>query len=377
MRILYLAVAEGRGHLMRAQLLSHQLQAQGHQVEIITTAPAGVEFLKTFGIQATVFSDYQYMAFDKNQNMQAVATDLKTICYFFLPWNMLKDIFRLKRKIKQTPYDLIINDSLQPALISAPFFGVKNIVHIHGETLHTALYENFKGRLPNFLANGFGKSVNYFLSRAKTQLLHSQDIEYPEKVKNGWRLPNPIQAPDRTADNTWKQYHFQPNKPLALIYLNPHFQDNALIERLEKLFNEAGWQFMGISEQYADRPHWHKYTNDFANLTYAADLLVSAGGMAALRLAKLNQCPLLALDTAQPEQQHNLSRFSHAAPYSTLQIANDDSWQQSALFLTTLKNNRHTKPILTEVQRCVRENTNHWLTLLEELINTDSAVQEK
>lgn len=376
MRILYLATADARGHLMRGQLLAHYLQAQGDEVDVLTTSEAGVDFLANFGITSTIFTLFYYVEFDQHQNMRALATDWRVIRYFFFPWHMLKDIYRLKQKLKQTPYDLIINDSLHPALIAAPFFGVKNIVHIHGETLRQALNENFKNRLPPFLAKAFGHSVNYFLGKGRAQLIHSQDIELPETIGPNWRLPNPVQAPNQEAEVTWQHYGFDKQKPLALIYLNPHFQDIAFIERLEQLFNQAGWQFMGISESYTERPHWHKYTDDFANLTFAADLLVSAGGMAALRLAKLNKCPLLALSTAQPEQQNNLMRFTHDAPYFALLTNSDLHWQQAGSFLQNLKSNPPEKPPLIEVQTQTERNTHSWLQIFKQLTQTNPASQE-
>lgn len=376
MRILYLATADARGHLMRGQLLAHYLQARGDEVEVLTTSRAGVDFLASFGITSTIFTRFYYVEFDQHQNMRALATDWRVIRYFFYPWHMLSDIWRLKQKLKHTPYDLIINDSLHPALIAAPFFGIKNIVHIHGETLRQALNENFKNRLPSFLAKAFGNSVNYFLDKAKAQLIHSQDIELPETISEGWRLPNPVQAPNRAVEETWLHYGFNQQKPLALIYLNPHFQDEAFVARLEQLFYQAGWQFMGISESYAQRPNWHKYTDDFANLTFAADLLVTAGGMAALRLAKLNGCPLLALSTAQPEQQNNLMRFKHDAPYFALLTNSDPHWQQAVEFIDTLKNNPPSKPSLTEVQAKTENNIHAWLQIFKQLSHSDSVTQE-
>lgn len=369
MHILYLATADARGHLMRCQLLSHQLQSAGHQVTVLTTSQAGIDFLAHFKIKATIFTTFYYVEFDSQQNMKALATDWRIIRYFFLPWHMLTDIIRLKKQQKKQRFDLIINDSLHPALISAPFFGIRNIVHIHGETLLKALHNNFKDRLPNWLANGFGKAVSYFLSKAKTQLLHNQHISHPKKLKQGWLLPNPVQIPNRNATDTYRCYGFNITKPLALIYLNPHFQDDIFIEKLEQLLFNSNWQFVGISEYYSYRPHWQPYSNDFANLTYTADLLISAAGMAALRLAKVNSCPLLTLATAQPEQQYNLQHLQHNAPHFNLEINNPQHWQQANTFLAELVAKPHPKPSLETVITTTQTTTQYWLDLLKQLVN--------
>ena len=49
-RILYLATADARGHLMRAQLLSRALIERGAEVRVLTTSDEGATFLGEFGI---------------------------------------------------------------------------------------------------------------------------------------------------------------------------------------------------------------------------------------------------------------------------------------------------------------------------------------
>ena len=83
MRILYLATADARGHLMRGQLLAHYLQAEGDEVEVLTTSEAGVDFLANFGITSSIFTLFYYVEFDQHQNMRALATDWRVIRYFF------------------------------------------------------------------------------------------------------------------------------------------------------------------------------------------------------------------------------------------------------------------------------------------------------
>ena len=56
MKLLYLATADARGHLMRAQLLTHALRAQGVTVDVLTTSDEGARFLAGFGIEAPVLS---------------------------------------------------------------------------------------------------------------------------------------------------------------------------------------------------------------------------------------------------------------------------------------------------------------------------------
>ena len=67
LRIVYLATADARGHLMRAQLLTHALRADGASVDVLTTSDEGVRFLAEFGIGATLLSRHYAVQFDTRQ----------------------------------------------------------------------------------------------------------------------------------------------------------------------------------------------------------------------------------------------------------------------------------------------------------------------
>lgn len=367
-KILYLATADARGHLMRAQLLTHHLEKQGIIVELLTTSDEGQRFFEVFGLSATIFTRSYYVEFDDQQNMQESKTNRRIARYCFFPWYMLADIMRLKRMIGKNNYALIINDSFHPALIHAPFLGVKNVVHIHGETLKRSLYNNFDVNL-KFIRKMYHRYLDFFLSRAKGELVHGQAIDQCEMIEKGWRLPNPIQAPSRSQAETYVHYKLITDRPLAIIYLNPHFQNSELILKLEALLRENNWQFIGISEYFGNRPHWQKFSDDFANLVHASDLLISAGGMAALKMAKIQHCPLIAISTNQPEQAQNLNMFKHSAPFQILMPNLDTSWKEAHDFLETLANHSPEKPSLAEIINTIDLYTDHWLTALNDLMD--------
>lgn len=73
-RIVYLATADARGHLMRAQLLVHALRRAGAEVDVLTTSDAGQRFLAGFGIEAAILSRHYAVQFDTRQNMLRRAT---------------------------------------------------------------------------------------------------------------------------------------------------------------------------------------------------------------------------------------------------------------------------------------------------------------
>jgi hypothetical protein len=94
---------------------------------------------------------------------------------------------------------------------------------------------------------------------------------------------------------------------LAVLYLNPYFRDPALAAALERPLLDAGYTVHAVGEGFADRPGWVARDNALIEAVAAADLFVSAPGMAALGQVRTFGVPFIALATAQPEQRENLA----------------------------------------------------------------------
>ena len=308
MRIVYLATADARGHLMRAQLLTHALRENGADVKVLTTSDEGSRFLAEFGIDAPVLSRHYAVQFDAQQNMLRQATDANVAAYIFRPSRMLRDIFRLHPLIREA--DLIINDSFHPALL---FMGClppwrNKIVHVYGASLRHALQTNFQGRLPKWLASLFGNIVSFQINRSRARLEH--DFAYPEPVcchNRNYRLPTPVAVVQSNAE------HGDTEKKRVAIYLNPHFRDSALADALERGFASADVDLHLVGEGYAHRPGWLPHDQDWVRHAANSDLIVSAPGMAALSIAMVYQRPILLILTEQPEQQINAARAAELA----------------------------------------------------------------
>ncbi|WP_187805360.1 hypothetical protein [Aquipseudomonas alcaligenes] len=298
-RILYLATADARGHLMRAQLLTRALRERGAMVEVLTTADEGVTFLAEFGIAAQVLSRHYAVQFDGQQNMLRGRTDRTIARYVFDPRHMLRDIWRLQRLWRQV--DLLVNDSFHPALLvmgCLPFWRRK-IVHVYGASLRQALEDNFQGRLPAWLARGFAAIIGWELGRAHGRLQH--DFAYAggeECAPRSFNLPTPVElAVPREAETAY-----------AAVYLNPHFRDEALAAALEQGLEDAGLAAQRVGEGYAGRPGWQARDPRWVDAAAGSALILSAPGMAALSLAQVYQRPILLLVTDQPEQLSNAAR---------------------------------------------------------------------
>lgn len=303
MRLIYLATADARGHLMRAQLLTHALRAHGATVEVLTTSDDGVAFLAGFGIEATLLSRHYAVQFDTHQNMLRGATDANVASYLFHPGRMLRDIGKLRARLRHA--DLIVNDSFHPALMfmgCLPFWRRK-VVHVYGASLRHALETNFQDRVPGWLAGLFRRIVVLQLARSRAQLEH--EFSYPTAPTNdgrAYRLPTPVAvvppAADAAADAA----------PRATVYLNPHFADPALATALESGLADAGAHAHLVGEGYAQLPGWLARDTDWVARAVAGQLIVSAPGMAALSIAMVYRRPILLVLTEQPEQQINAAR---------------------------------------------------------------------
>ncbi|MFM9437275.1 hypothetical protein ACFDR9_004362 [Janthinobacterium sp. CG_23.3] len=303
LRVIYLATADARGHLMRAQLLTHALRADGASVQVLTTSDEGARFLAEFGVESTLLSRHHAVQFDTRQNMLREATDANVANYLFRPSRMLRDIVRLRAALRCA--DLIVNDSFHPALLfmgCMPFWRRK-VVHVYGASLRHALETNFHGRLPGWVAGLFRRIVAWQLGASRARLEHDFSYAKPaEGQGDNYRLPTPVAVvPARPPADA-------AGASRAAVYLNPHFRDPLLAEALERGLADAGLQTHLIGEGYAGRPGWLAQDPDWVGRAAASELIISAPGMAALSVALVYHRPILLVVTEQPEQQINAAR---------------------------------------------------------------------
>jgi len=301
-RILYLATADARGHLMRAQLLTHALRAAGAQVQVLTTSDEGARFLAGFGIDAPVLSHHYAVQFDAQQNMLRRETDRNVAHYMFRPERMLRDVWRLRAHVRDA--DLVVNDSFHPALLLMGWlpFWRRKVVHVYGASLRRALETNFKGRMPGAVAKLFGGIVAWQIDRSLARIEHEFAYGEPQHDGHGrHRLATPVAVVD-AVDRSDAAEH------AAAVYLNPHFREPALADGLEQGLADAGLPAHFVGEGYAHRPHWHARDERWIEAAAHSAFIVSAPGMAALSIAAVYRKPILLLLTDQPEQAINAGR---------------------------------------------------------------------
>ncbi|OWT73661.1 MULTISPECIES: hypothetical protein [unclassified Achromobacter] len=319
-RILYLATADARGHLMRAQLLAHALTAAGASVQVITTSAEGRRFLAGFGIDAPVLSHHYAVQFDAVQNMLRRETDQNVARYVFYPKRMLRDIARLRSSMRDA--DVVVNDSFHPALLTMGMLPGwrRKIVHVYGASLRAALEGNFQGRVVGWMATLFSRVIALQIASARARIEHDFAYVASETPSRAtYRLPTPVAVAGDAAVATGAQEQDPVGAqatPSAVrhhaagvaVYLNPHFRDPALADALQAGLAAAHVTAHCVGEGYEGRPGWTGRDERWVDHAARSDVIVSAPGMAALSIALVYGKPIVLVLTDQPEQAANAAR---------------------------------------------------------------------
>ena len=305
MRIVWLAAADARGHLMRAHLLRGLLRRAGIRVDVITTSEQGQAFLAALGTPAEVLSHHYGVAFDAWQNMARAKTERCVLEYLLRPSRAAADRRRLDEACEGAVY--IVNDFHPLLLATQP--SVCPVVHVYGENLWRAIEGNFEGRGPAFVDRGFGALMRRLRDWAHARIEHTLAAPSTgdlDAARRTYRLLPAVAAPQGSPAEVRAALGVGRDERLAAVYLNPHFSDPALAAAIELALRAEGFAMHAVGEGFAGRSGWRPYDPSFVDVVAAADVLVSAPGMGAVGHAKLLGTRLLALVTDQPEQRHNL-----------------------------------------------------------------------
>ena len=147
---------------MRAHLLSGALGEAGLTVDIVTTSREGVRFLASMGRSARLLSEHFRVEFGDRHDMSRRRTDARVLNYLLLPWRALGDLRRLA--VLARGADLVVNDSLHPALLLAPALGFPHpVVQVYGENLWRAMEANLDDRAPPWIAERFRRALREVL----------------------------------------------------------------------------------------------------------------------------------------------------------------------------------------------------------------------
>jgi len=317
LRVVWLAVADGRGHLMRAHLMRRFLGREGVRVDVVTTSPEGARFLEAVGTPSRVLAPGFRIIYDAQQNLARQDTERLILRYLLSPRRIHSDLRNLQPLVEGA--DLVVND-FHPLLLALPLFGQDphegRVVHLYGQNLWGALEEHLHGRAPALVDRLFQRRVRRLRSRAFGTVEHSLEVSPGSVERRGPRAVRlaPIVPTLRARpEAVRRRLGVGRDERLATVYLNPYFRDPRLGERLERALEAHGYRLHAVGEGMTGRPGWRAYEPHLAEVIAASDLLVAAPGMGSLGQARLFGVPYLAVCTDQPEQAQNLLQLGSQA----------------------------------------------------------------
>ena len=299
---------------MRAHLLQRALQAEGIAVEIVTTGRPGVRFLEGLGTTARLLSGHFRVEFGDRHDMSRARTDRRVLNYLLLPWRAAADLRKLSAWAQRA--DLVVNDSLHPALLLGPVLGFpRPVVQLYGENLWRAMEDNLDHRAPSWVVEGYRRGLRAVRARAFARIVHTLgSTEYQAGLPRTFRFAPLVARPERTPADVRTELGVPAGARLAAVYLNPHFRHPAIAAALEEGLRRGGYHLHAVGEGYARRPGWTATDARFGDVVHAADVFVSGAGMGALELARGAGTPLLVLLGDQPEQARNVAELHRLAP---------------------------------------------------------------
>jgi hypothetical protein len=187
--------------------------------------------------------------------------------------------------------------------------GLARIVHVYGASLYQAIARHFEGRGPDVLDRHFAEWIAALAGRAYARIEHGLAAPAEGMFRPADRtfvLSPLIGLPGRSRDEVRAALGVAPGQKLAAVYLNPHFRDARLAAALRGALAERGFVAHGVGEGLSEQQGFMPYDGSFADIAGAAEVLISAPGMATSAQARAFGLPFVALATDQPEQRKNL-----------------------------------------------------------------------
>src|SRR5687768_7739998 len=221
-RFVHLALADARGHLMRAHVLREVMATRGIDVDVVTTDPAGHAFLQSLGTPSLVLPGRFRMELGPRHDFQLGRTRRRLMGYAFR--EMLHDVAALRELARGAAF--VVNDSFHPALLSMHRFDRSlRVVHVHGENLRASVVAGSRPfRVERWLARGFGEIVHTLA-----------DVDGDPFLAPRRALLPPIVALPKLTPRT-----AQTAAPSVAVYLNPHYRERAIAELVERAARAAG-----------------------------------------------------------------------------------------------------------------------------------------
>ena len=311
-RIVHLAVADGRGHLMRAHLLRRLLANRGIAVDVVTTSEAGRALPRRpgdarHGVARRVRGRVRRPASHARRQDRSPAGGVHRVALAAGARRGDVAAARPGRAAGGQRFaasgGAAAGGAGRPGGARASFTCTATVCG--GRPSATSTGGCRRGRAP--VTAGCSQRCAPAPSAASNTRWPPPIARASTLAPTRFRLPPLVRPPQRARASVRRALGLAPGERFAAIYLNPHFRDPAIAARLEAALAAAGFRHYGVSEPWAGRPGWRACDAAFSDVVAASDLFVSGAGAAAMEQARLCAVPLLALVGDQPEQALNLA----------------------------------------------------------------------
>jgi len=288
--IVYVAVAEARGHLMRASQVCQMLNGEGLKVAPMVTGPRAKEFFEAAsGMEAEELSMGYTHGYGPDHSIDINQSTTNILQYTFSAQGS-RDLAAITRRMVGAR--VLLNDlSTTPCLAALGWMvGGPYLINVISENTYFALV-NVDKLNSNRVKGAVGKKLlDAFFYAAKTNIINTMN---PEKwfTREGVLdfVPPFTQVPERARPSECRwQGDAKGQKKLFVAYFNPEFRQKAFIGKLKETAARYDANLYLVSEYAAD---WHAELADertqivkqdfgMATLIREADLVITAAGLA-------------------------------------------------------------------------------------------------
>lgn len=310
-KVLYVAVADARGHLMKSILVKELLAEDDVRVDIITTSEEGRTFIRKFGHDCGVLDRAYLNKYDECQNLDVEGTSREIMGYLVDPTRFGKHVLELSFLLRG--YDLAVNDSFNASMLAASI-AYPRMVNVYVKNIMRSVLDELRGH--PMLRAAFGLAHHRALMNVETTIkpIDGTIIKGKRMILNPLiSVPSPIEKKGK----------------LAVVYLNPLFTKWQLGQEIMDVLKERGYDVHAVGEGIAKKIEgWIPHDPKLGDKIAAADLVVSAPGMGVLSQVMAYHKRYIAVYTQQPEQQRNLRQVQNAANVRVLDVdAGEQSWR--------------------------------------------------
>lgn len=332
-QVAYVALGIARGHLMSAAVVRSLLLSHGYVVSVYTTSQNGKVFFEAItGFAPFLLSSNFGFTYDEGHNLQMRKSILQVMRYM-LSKQLQRDIACIRDAVVDRM--TLINDIHPAPMLLQRIYGRSphvRLVNVLSEHSLGAVEQLCTSWLPGIAGKASKAKIGHIFTNCSHTIINTLDpAKFFFSEGNITFLPPIVEPAYISVSQVRERLGVADEQPLFVAYMNPLFRRRELLQQLVDLTSHFGAFLYVVSESLATLvpPKALKqicivpYDFQFGEKIRAADLLISAAGIAAPVQAYAYGVPLIVLVTSQPEHQRNAQTIADAGMGMPIQNPED------------------------------------------------------